>query len=334
MKRAIHHLPAIVLLMAGGLFAQAQAQGSNRTIFGDLKVDESKVTGVNPIRFDVILCSEAGVRISYQSVSPNGRYRFSVSTGIYYVVVELEGVEVGRVRVDMLSPMVITYQKDIELAWRPNPGEKKARPGVVSAADIYKRSSRTDNLFAKAEQAFDRKDYSRAASLFQEILSLDAGDYQSWTELGNVWLAQENTGAAEQAYARAVEIQPAYLLALIDLGRVRLMLKKFDAAIEVLSRAVKLRPDSADANFQLGEAYLQVKKGSIAVGYLYESIRLDPTAMAKAHLRLAVLYDAAGMKDKASAEYAEFLKKKPDYPNRKTLEQYIAKNKKTRKPSQ
>ena len=56
--------------------------------------------------------------------------------------------------------------------------------------------------------------------------------------------------------------------------------------------------------------------------------------MAEAHLRLAVLYHGAGMKDKAAAEYEQFLKKKPDYPNRKTLEQYIAKNKTTKKPSQ
>ena len=271
MNKASRHLSALFLLIFLGLFAQAPAQGgSNRILFGDLKVDESKVTGVKPISFDVILCTEFGVRLSHQTVSANGRYRFYVSTGIYDVVVELESVEVGRVRVDMLSPIVVTYQKDIELAWRPNPGdEKRVRPGVISAADLYKRSSATDKLFAKAEQAFDKKDYSHAASLFQQILSLDQGDYQSWTELGTVYLKQENTVEAEKAYARAVEIQPAYLLALIDLGTLRLILKKFDGAIEVLSRAVKVRPDSADANFQLGETYLQMKKGSIAVGYLY-----------------------------------------------------------------
>ena len=50
--------------------------------------------------------------------------------------------------------------------------------------------------------------------------------------------------------------------------------------------------------------------------------------MAQAHLRLAALYNAAGLKDKAAIEYEEFLKKKPDYPDRKKLEQYISQNKK------
>ncbi len=78
----------------------------------------------------------------------------------------------------------------------------------------------------------------------------------------------------------------------------------------------------------LGETYLQLKKGSKAVVYLYEALKLDPTGMTEAHLRLASLYHGAGLKDKAAIEFEEFLKKKPDYPDRKKLEQYIAQNKK------
>lgn len=107
----------------------------------------------------------------------------------------------------------------------------------------------------------------------------------------------------------------------------RYMLKKFDAAIEPLSEAVKLHPTSADANYYLGESYLQIKKGSKAVGYLYEALKLDPVGRADVHLHLAALYNAAGYKGKAATEYEEFLKKKPDYPERKKLEQYITENK-------
>ena len=73
---------------------------------------------------------------------------------------------------------------------------------------------------------------------------------------------------------------------------------------------------------------MQIKKGSLAVGYLNEALRLDPKGMADVHLRLARLYDAAGMKDKAAAEYEAYLKKRPDYKDRKKLEDYISANKK------
>ena len=71
-----------------------------------------------------------------------------------------------------------------------------------------------------------------------------------------------------------------------------------------------------------------MKKGSLAVGYLNEALRLDPQGKADVHLRLALLYNGAGMKAKAATEYEEFLKKRPDYKDRKKLEQYIADNKK------
>jgi hypothetical protein len=50
--------------------------------------------------------------------------------------------------------------------------------------------------------------------------------------------------------------------------------------------------------------------------------------MVDVHLRLALLYHSAGMKDKAAAEYEAFLKQRPDYQDRKQLEDYISANKK------
>jgi Tfp pilus assembly protein PilF len=60
---------------------------------------------------------------------------------------------------------------------------------------------------------------------------------------------------------------------------------------------------------------------------LNEALRLDPVGMADAHLRLASLYNAAGYKDRAAHEYEQFLQKKPDYPDRKKLQEYIDANK-------
>jgi len=57
--------------------------------------------------------------------------------------------------------------------------------------------------------------------------------------------------------------------------------------------------------------------------------KLDPVGMADAHLLLAALYNARDLKDKAAAEYSEFLKQRPDYAERKKLKAYIAANKKS-----
>jgi Tfp pilus assembly protein PilF len=77
----------------------------------------------------------------------------------------------------------------------------------------------------------------------------------------------------------------------------------------------------------LGEAYLQIKKGSKAVPELEEALRLDPAGQAEAHLRLATLYNAAGYKNLAAGQYEQFLAKRPDYPEKKKLQEYIRQNK-------
>ena len=161
--------------------------------------------------------------------------------------------------------------------------------------------------------------------LFTRLLAADEKDFQAWTELGTVQLMKNNVDEAEKDYRRAIQARPTFMLALLNLGRVLSLQKKYEAAIEPLTEAVKASPTSAEANFMLGEAYLQIKKGSKAVPYLTDAAKLGK---AEAHLRLATLYNAAGMKDKAALEYEEFLKKRPDYKDRKTLEQYITDNKK------
>jgi len=94
----------------------------------------------------------------------------------------------------------------------------------------------------------------------------------------------------------------------------------------VLTNAVKARPDSADAHILLAEAYLQTKKGNSAVYHYNEALKLAPIEKAEVHLRLASLYDAAGLKTKASAEYKLFLQKQPDYVEKNRLETYIKEN--------
>jgi tetratricopeptide (TPR) repeat protein len=298
-------------------------------LYGDFKVDESKATGTKPLSFDIILYASGGARVvSRQSVANNSRYRFmDVSNGDYDIVVEVENTEVARLHFLLNEPFRTDIRKDIELEWRDDLKSNKVNHTVV-AAEFYERTSANKKRFAKAENALDEKNYAQAIVLLRQILDEDAKDYQSWSELGTAYLMQKDFVESETAYLRATETNPTFFLAFLNLGRLRMAAKKFETAVEPLSQALKIKPESPEVNYLLGETYLQIKKGSKAVIYLYEALRLDPIGRAEAHLRLATLYNAAGMKDKAAAEYEAFLKKKPDYPDRKKLEQYITQNKK------
>jgi len=319
----------LILLFAASIAAQGGrgTPAGHHIVYGYIKVDESQANGGKPISLDVILLNEYGNALARQRVSSNGRYRFiDLADGRYYVVVEFENSELARVSVDFSSPIKTDLQQDIELEWRDLSGAAKA--GVISAADQYDRAPKTAKMFSKANEALKNKNYDEAISILRQIVDADAADFPAWKELGTAYFIQKNYAEAEKAYTQAISKHPDYVLALISLGRLRIAQKNFDGAIEVLTQAVKAQPASAQANYFLGEAYLQIKKGSLGVGYLNEALKLDPVGMADAHLRLGALYNAVGMKDKAAAEYEEFLKKRPDDPEKQKLQEYIKANKK------
>jgi tetratricopeptide (TPR) repeat protein len=320
-------LLVLSFLLMISLSSSTFAQGGGHILYGDMKVDESKATGVTRLSYDVILYNLNRTVIARQTVTATGRYRFNnLQSGIYDLVVEFENTEVARIRVELVSPLATDLRQDINLELRATENTS-AKPASISVEDYYQRTPANQKLFEKAQAATDKKKYLEAEGLFNELVTNDSKDFQAWSELGTVYLIEQKLPDAEKAYSNAIDIRPKFFLALMNLGRLRMMEKNYEGAIEPLTEAVNVHATSADANYYLGEAYLQVKKGSKAVGYLNQAIKLDPVGKAEAHLRLATLYNAVGMKDKAAIEYEEFLKKKPDYHDAKKLRDYIEANK-------
>lgn len=321
-------LSFLLIICLSGLLARSTfAQSGGHILYGDINVDESKTTGINRLSYDLILYNLSRQVVARQSVSSKGRYRFNnLQSGVYDLVVELENTEVGRIRIELVSPLPIDQRQDISLELSAPLGAP-TKPASVSVEDYYKRMPANQKLFDKAQAATDKKKYAEAIVLFNELLADDPKDFQAWTELGTVYLIEQKPTESEIAYIHAIDIRPRFFLGLMNLGRLRVMQKNFEGAIEPLTAAIDIQPTSADANYYLGESYLQIKKGSKAVGYLNQAIKLDPVGRADVHLRLATLYNAVGMKNKAAIEYEEFLKKKPDYPDAKKFRDYINANK-------
>jgi tetratricopeptide (TPR) repeat protein len=321
----------MILFSASALIAQnlGPAPNGQNVLYGDLIVKDDPHGPPRTGSFEVVLYLMGNTVVARQTVGPNGRYRFNnLLEGDYDLAVMFENAEVARARVLLRAPVYKTdIRQDIDLEWKAV-NNRTAKAASVTAEDFYQRSAPNQKLFDKAQESTDKKKYSESVTFLKELVANDPNDFQAWTELGTVYLLSKDLAEAEKAYEQSTTIRPTFFLALMNLGRLRMMEQKYDAAIPVLTKAVEVKATSADANYYLGEAYLQIKKGSKAVNYLYEALKLDPVGKAEAHLRLAALYNGAGMKDKAANEYAEFLKKKPDYPERKKLEQYISENKK------
>lgn len=311
-------------------FASPSFAQSKFLLYGDVKVDECKPASDAPMIMDLILYTKGMEVRQRQRINPGGRYRFdAVQDGDYWLVLEFDGSEVARDSVFIgKTSMATDIKHDLSLGCRSVSARKGSGGSVVSAADLYNRSAANKSLYDKASREIESKKYTEALATLHQLVSADPNDFPAWNDLGMLYFLQKDLEAAENSYTSAISAKSSYFPALLNLGRVRLARKNYEGAIETLEAALKVDANSASANYFLGEAYLQMKKGSKAVSYLNAALLLDPIGMADAHLRLGALYNGAGMKDRAAAEYEKFLQKKPDYPDRKALEKYIADNKK------
>lgn len=311
------------------LFAVAARSGlaqGGQTLFGEVRIDASQLDkSSTPPSVTLVLYREGGGEVGRQSVSNRSRYRFiNLVKGDYQLAIEADNNEISRLRIVIreLSQSPYGFQQDLILALKP-PRTEKA--GVLATADLYNRSGANKTLFRRAQEVIDKKHYAEAGTLLQQIVESDKLDFQAWTLLGIVRFKQEDFAEAEKAYLSALAAKPTFVLALLNLGKLHLLQKNYEAAISPLLRAVEAQPQSAEANLLLGEAYLQTRRGTKAIPYLNEAAKLGRP---EAHLRLGWLFNAAGMKEKAVAEYETFLKKMPDYSDRKKLQEYIDLNKK------
>ena len=313
------------LLVTIALVTATAMSQSGYTLWGDVKIDDSKAETPGPSSVTVVLYDQATKVVGRQTVGARGRYRFTnLRGGEYDLAVESDGGEITRLRL-IITGTTSDVRQDFEFEWKEKSSGRSNTSGVVSAADFYERSAANKSLFEKAHAAVEKKDYANGIKLLNQVVENDKNDFQAWTLLGTLYLVQQKSDDAEKAYRTAIELKPTYALPLINLGKLLLAEKKWEEAVDPLTRAVDLQPQSPDANLFLGEAYLHLKKGSKAIPYLNEAGKLGKI---EAHLDLGWLYNAAGLKDKAVVEYEEVLKKKPDYRDRKKLEQYISENKK------
>lgn len=290
-------------------------------VFGQVSIRRLGEGDRRPVIFVTLL--EGGSQVDRTQVDRNGWYMFRRALrGSGTLILEIDDHEYGRLPLAVgANPQI---RQDFQLDWQEY--KRQAAPGVVSVKDMYSRNAEASKAFDTALNHLKNKNLDKAAAAFQDVIAKDPKDYVAWTELGTIYFKQNNLNDAEACYFKAIEQKKDYFVALLNLGKLYVSRKQADNAVMVLSSAVKSNAGSADAQQFLGEAYLLAKKGSLAVNHLNEAIRLAPDEMAEVHLRLAALYDAAKMKDKAAAEYKLFLAKRPTHAEKDRFEKYITEN--------
>ncbi len=101
------------------------------------------------------------------------------------------------------------------------------------------------------------------------------GVFAHWDILEQRWL--EDIGKAEEAYAKALAIEPGMSEAQDAIVDLRLSKNDFDGAIDVAKNAIKASPKQASTHYRLAQIYTEQWRLRDALEVLQKAIELDAT---------------------------------------------------------
>lgn len=257
-----------------------------------------------------------------QVIGRTGNYCFQKRGTGGTLVIEVDGVEVARKTV--FDATNTRQREDFDIFPPGTPAG--AQPGVVNAKFARPPNEKTADLYRKTAEAEQANDTKAAIGFVKAIVAADPDDFIAWSKLGSLYIGEQDLTEAETAFKRSFTLRNDYTPAILNLGIVSALKGDVAAAIDFFERALVADSSYARAYRLLGEAYLQARRGNDGLAALDEALRLDPVGMAECHLLKARLYDLAGAKALAAAEYKAFLAKVPNYPDKKKFEKYIKEN--------
>ncbi|MGB9723121.1 MAG: tetratricopeptide repeat protein [Chloroflexia bacterium] len=146
----------------------------------------------------------------------------------------------------------------------------------------------------------------------EEAVQVAPRSAEAWFYLGLYrWRFRNDAPGALDALRKAVDLNPNAWYA-TELGHVYLASGNPGAAIAAYERAVTLPGRNAYAWYSLGRAYQQQERWEEAASAYAEAVSLEPRN-AWLHAALAHAYEQAGKKEKALAEYQAALALEPDH---------------------
>ncbi len=169
-----------------------------------------------------------------------------------------------------------------ELVWQPDSGQllfsfavdDLARRARVIGA--WRQSQRRDAMPRAVRRA-------NAVAYFERGLRLES---------------RGDEGGAEEAYQRALEIDPEMADAYINRGRLAHKRGDVDEASRLYRRALALTPDDPVVHYNLALALEDKDRVSAAVSHYLRALELDPD-FADAHFNLARLLESSGHRSQA-----------------------------------
>ena len=171
--------------------------------------------------------------------------------------------------------------------------------------------------FADGQAAYQAKKYSDATAIFEAYTERRPGNAWGFYMLGLSAWKSGDFSTSEQAFEKALSIDPRHVKSLVNLSRVLIDQKRHDEAIARLTRAADIDPESAEVHRLLGRTYRDQGLVEEAVDAYRRAIELNERD-AWSMNNLGLLFIETGRPDEALpllAQAVELRKEVPEFHN-------------------
>ena len=163
-----------------------------------------------------------------------------------------------------------------------------------------------------ALSAWKHGDLAKSEQAFEKALSVDPRHLKSYVNLSRVLVEQNRHDEAIDRLTRAAEIDPESLEVHRLLGRAYQAHGKTDEAVHAFRRAIELNGRDAWSLNYLGRVLLEIERADEALPLLIQAVELRKD-VAEFHNNLGVALEHTGHLSAAATAYGSALRIDPDY---------------------
>lgn len=196
---------------------------------------------------------------------------------------------------------------------------KRTEEGFRKAIELFEQAIALDSGYARAYAGLadaygllasynflpPQQAYPKAKAAAEKAIALDGGLAEAHTSLASIQHSYEwDWRGAEQAYQRALELNPGYATAHQWYGEYLIQVGRFDEAAQQMELARALDPLSLIINTNLGWTFFMARDYERAIAQLRKVVELD-AHFVNARLKLGLAYMQKGSLDEAQAEFQQ-----------------------------
>jgi tetratricopeptide (TPR) repeat protein len=181
-----------------------------------------------------------------------------------------------------------------------------------------------DELYEQGMDAFAKRDYGQAESIFHRILSVNPRFADIQNKMGIIYSTTNRLDLAVKAFEKALESNPGYTEASLNLAITYSDAGQYEKAREVFERAASLTKQGAgdidpfikgklaNEHLKIGNIYIDLRLLDEAIDEFQKALRLAPT-FADIITQLGIAYREKGQHDEAIRHFNHAKEVRPAY---------------------